>query len=182
VASPPPAVTADWLYYDFDGPPTRLQNAARPTTYYEGGTAPGDSGGPLYMFENGRWYVIGNADTTAYAPGASIADGQWHVVVATWDGSEVTGDAVGNDRNLSVYLDGSTNVTRVQAAEFFNVARNGVSLTLGGSRTAARYLDGRIAEVRLYRGALDEAGVADLVRELKDEHVAPQFDFALTSR
>lgn len=351
VASPPPAVTADWLYYDFDGPPTRLQNAARPTTYYEGGTAPGDSGGPLYMFENGRWYVIGvtsgpdagfyrdgrvrtdmgqiesisghrwarptvpvlemkwvaqdlvaavadggavsswarqggseawshaagdggagtvtlahaatptgnaavdfpgtarlglpatanpvngetaftvamvlradaagagadgqwfnntglldaeeagstndwglalsasgkpalgigNPDTTAYAPGASIADGQWHVVVATWDGSEVTGDAVGNDRNLSVYLDGSTNVTRVQAAEFLNVARNGVSLTLGGSRTAARYLDGRIAEVRLYRGALDEAGVAALVRELKDEHVAPQFDFALTS-
>jgi len=351
VGSPPPAVTADWLYYDFDGPPTRLQSAARPTTYYEGGTAPGDSGGPLYMFENGRWYVIGvtsgpdagfyrdgrvrtdmrqiesisghrwvrpttpalemrwvaqdlvaavadggavaswarqggseawsnaagdggagtvtlahaatptgnaavdfpgtarlglpaaanpmngetaftvamvlradaagagtdgqwfnntglldaeeagstndwglalpasgkpalgigNADTTAYAPGASIVDGQWHVVVATWDGSEVTGDAVGNDRNLSVYLDGSTKVTRVQAAEFFNVARNGVSLTLGGSRAAARYLDGRIAEVRLYRGALDEAGVADLVRELKDEHVAPQFDFALAS-
>lgn len=351
VSSPPPAVTTDWLYYDFDGPPTRLQNAARPTTYYEGGTAPGDSGGPLYMFENGRWYVIGvtsgpdagfyrdgrvrtdmgqiesisghqwarpttpalemrwvaqdlvtavadggavaswarqggseawshaagdggvgtvtlahaatptgnaavdfpgtarlglpavanpvngetafsvamvlradaagagadgqwfnntglldaevagstndwglalsasgkpalgigNPDTTAYAPGASITDGQWHVVVATWDGSEVTGDAVGNDRNLSVYLDGSTNVTRVQAAEFLNVSRNGVSLTLGGSRTAARYLDGRIAEVRLYRGALDEAGVAALVRELKEEHIAPQFDFALTS-
>ncbi len=351
VSSPPPAVTSDWIFYDFDGPPTRPQSSTRPTTYYEGGTAPGDSGGPLYMFENGRWYVIGvtsgpdsgyyrdgrvrtdmgqiesltghrwarptapalemrwlaqdlaagladgaavaswprqggseawdnapanggtgtvtlahaatptgnaavdfpgtarlglpaagnpvngetaftvamvlradaagagaegqwfnntglldaeesgttndwglalsstgkpglgigNADTTAYAPGASIADGQWHVVVATWDGSEVSGDAAGSDRNLSVYLDGVSNVTRVQAAEFLNVGRNGVSLTLGGSRLASRFFDGRVAEVRLYRGALDDTAVSALIRELKDEHVAPQFDFALTS-
>ena len=351
VASPPAAVSSNWLYYDFDGPPTRPQSATRPTTFYEGGTAPGDSGGPLYMFENGRWYVIGvtsgpdagyyrdgrvrtdmaqiesitghrwarptvpalelkwvaedlvatvadgaavanwarqggaeswsnaagdggagtvtlvhgatpagkaaldfpgtarlglpaasnpvagetaftvamvlkadaagagsetqwsdntglldadesgvtrdwglalssngkpamgigNSDTTTYAPGVSIADGQWHVVVATWDGSEVTGDAAGNDRNLAVYVDGIARVTRVQAAEFLNVARNGVSLTLGGSRGAARYLDGRIAEVRLYRGALDEAGVASLVAELQDSHLAPAFDFELSS-
>lgn len=41
VASPPPAVTTDWLYYDFDGPPTRLQSANRPATFYEGGIGRG---------------------------------------------------------------------------------------------------------------------------------------------
>jgi len=350
VASPPSPVTTDFLYYDFDGPPSRLNNSSRPTTYYEGGTAPGDSGGPLYMFENGRWYVIGvtsgpdagyyrdgrvrtdmgqiesatgyswarpttpalemkwvaqdlvatladgsavtswprqggtdawsnatgngavgsttlaynatptgkaaidfpgtarlalpaasnpvggetafsvamvvrvdavgtgteanwfdntglidadesgvkndwglalpstgkpgfgigNTDTTNYGSGSSIADGQWHVVVATWDGSEVTGDAVGTDRNMSVYVDGVSAVSRKQGAEFLNVARSAVTLTLGGSRNAARYLDGRIAEVRLYRGALDETAVSTLISELKGTHVAPQAELTLT--
>jgi autotransporter-associated beta strand protein len=345
VASPPAAVTTDWLYYDMDGPPSR---PSRTTSFYEGGTAPGDSGGPLYMFENGRWFVIGvtsgpdagyyrdgrvrtdmaqiesttgftwarpvtpalemkwlaqdltstladgaaltswprqggtdawsnsagdgavgtttlaynstptgkaavdfpgtarlalpaasnpvsnetsftvamvvradaagvgaetnwyantglidgeesgtkndwglalsstgkpalglgNTDTTQY--GAAIADGQWHVVVATWDGSEVTGDAVGADKNMAVYVDSAANVSRKQGAEFLNVGRTSVSLTLGGSRTTASYLDGRIAEVRLYRGALDETAVTSLIRELKETHIAPQLDLALT--
>jgi hypothetical protein len=348
VSSPPPAVTADWLYYDFDGPPSRLQNASRPTTWFEGGTAPGDSGGPLYMFENGRWYVIGvtsgpdagyyrdgrvrtdmaqiesktgykwarpttpalemkwlaqdltaataggaavtqwprqggseawtndaatgavgsatlvhnatpagtaavdfpgtarlalpaasnpvanetaftvamvvradaagiggetnwfdntglldaeetgvkndwglalsstgkpalgvgNADSTQY--GAAIADGRWHVVVASWDGAEVTGDAAGPDRNMAVYVDSVSNVTRRQGAEFLNVSRSAVTLTLGGSRGAARFLDGAIAEVRLYRGTLGDAAVAALIHELKETHIGPQFGFALT--
>lgn len=350
VASPPSPVTTDFLYYDFDGPPSRLNNSTRPTTYHEGGTAPGDSGGPLYMFENGRWHVIGvtsgpdagyyrdgrvrtdmaqiesatgyswarpttpalemrwvaqdlvatladgsavtswprqggtdawsnttangavgsaslahnatptgraaidfpgtsrlalpaasnpvagetafsvamvvrvdgvgtgtetnwfdntglidadesgvrndwglalpstgkpgfgigNADATHYGSGSSIADGQWHVVVATWDGSEVTGDAAGLDRNMAVYVDGVSGVSRRQGAEFLNVARSAVTLTLGGSRNAARYLDGRIAEVRLYRGALDETAVSGLISELKGTHVAPQAELALT--
>jgi hypothetical protein len=349
VSSPPPAVTSDWLYYDFDGPPSRLQNANRPTSYFEGGTAPGDSGGPLYMFENGRWYVIGvtsgpdagyyrdgrvrtdmaqiesvtgyqwarpttpalemkwlaedltatvsngsavthwprqggteswsndagtgavgsatlvhnatptgraaidfpgtarlalpaasnplasetaftvamvvradaagtggetnwfdntglldaeesgvkndwglalsssgkpglgvgNTDSTQY--GAPIADGQWHVVVASWDGSEVTGDAAGPDRNMAVHVDSVANVSRRQGAEFLNVGRSAVTLTLGGSRGAARFLDGRIAEVRLYRGALDDAAVAVLIHELKETHIGPQLEFALTT-
>ncbi|MGL5018897.1 MAG: LamG-like jellyroll fold domain-containing protein [Luteolibacter sp.] len=345
VASPPAAVTTDYLYYDFDGPPSFLQSASRPTTWYEGGTAPGDSGGPLYMYENGRWFVIGvtsgpdagfyrdgrvctdmaqietltthtwarptvpalkmkwlaqdlattvsngatviswprqggtdawraavgtatlahaatptgnaavdfpgtarlelpaisnptagesaftvamvvrvdaagtgtetswsdntglmdadeagtvndwglalpstgkpglgigNADTTNYNAGSSIADGQWHVIVASWDGSEITGDAVGLDRNISVYVDSASNVTRKQGAEFLNVARNTATLTLGGSRNAARFLDGRMAEVRLYRGALDTAAVDTLIKELKSTHIAPQVGFALT--
>jgi autotransporter-associated beta strand protein len=350
VASPPPAVTGDWLYYDFDGPPSRLQNSARPTTWYEGGTAPGDSGGPLYMFENGRWFVvgvtsgpdagfyrdgrvrtdmaeietqssytwarptapslemkwlaqdltstvengaavlawpreggadawtnqaalgavgsasllhaatptgmaavdfpgnarlmlpsssnplvgetaftvamvvrldaagagdettwsnntgildadeagvkndwglalsntgkvglgIGNADLTQYSGGSSLANGQWRVVVATWDGSEVTGDAAGNDKNLAVYVDAVSNVTRRQAAEFLNVERTGVSLSLGGSREAARFLDGGIAEVRLYRGALDEDSVAALIAELRKRHLVPEARLTLS--
>ncbi len=347
VSSPPNAVTSDYLYYDFDGPPSR---PSRTTTWYEGGTAPGDSGGPLYMYENGRWYVIGvtsgpdagfyrdgrvrtdmseiesttghvwarpttpalemrwvandlaatladgaavaswprqggadawtqnaadggtgtatlahnatptgraavdfpgtarlglaagsnpvsgetsftvamvvrvdaagvgaegnwydntglidgdesgvtndwglavsstgkaglgigNADTTQYQASSSVADGQWHVVVASWNGAEVTGDAAGNDRNLAVYVDGLGNVARRQAAEFLNVGRTGVSLTLGGSRNASRLLDGRIAELRLYRGALEETAVESLIKELKTTHIAPQFEFALT--
>ncbi|MEY4245602.1 MAG: hypothetical protein RLZZ245_3187, partial [Verrucomicrobiota bacterium] len=350
VASPPPAVTSDWLYYDFDGPPTRLQSSSRPTTLYEGGTAPGDSGGPLYMFENGRWFVIGvtsgpdagfyrdgrvrtdmaeietttsyvwarpttpvlemtwlaqdltgsladgaavatwprtggadawtsqtslgaagsaslvhaatptgmaavdfpgdarlalpassnpisgktaftvamvvradavgigdettwsgntglldadetgvkndwglalsstgkigfgigNSDATQYSPGSSLANGQWRVVVATWDGAEVTGDAAGTDKNMSVYVDSVANVSRRQGAEFLNVERTGVSLTLGGSRDAAKFFDGRVAEVRLYRGALDESSVASLMAELKNRHLIPEARIVLS--
>ena len=123
---------------------------------------------------------VGNPDTTQYAAATSISDGQWHVVVATWDGSEVTGDAVGNDKNLSVYVDGLANAARRQAAEFLNVGRNAVTLTLGGSRGAARFLDGRIAEVRMYRGALDEAAVGTLIQEMKSTHITPQVGLAVT--
>jgi autotransporter-associated beta strand protein len=349
VASPPPAVTTDYLYYDFDGPPSRPQSVNRPTTWYEGGTAPGDSGGPLYMYENGRWFVIGvtsgpdagfyrdgrvrtdmseiesttgyswarpttpalemrwlaedlvaglangaavtswprqggadawtnaagdgasgtatlahnatpagkaavdfpgtarlalaaasnpvadksaftvamvvradaagiggetdwfdntglidgdesgvkndwglalsstgkpalgvgNADTTQYSA-SNIADGQWHVVVASWDGSEVTGDAAGSDRNMAVYVDSAANVSRRQGPEFLNVSRSAVTLTLGGSRMASRFLDGQIAEVRLYRGALDDAAVGNLISELQNTHIAPQAGLTLS--
>ncbi len=353
VASPPAAVAADYVYYDFDGPPS-LPAGNRVTTLYEGGTAPGDSGGPLYMYENRRWYVIGvtsgpdagfyrdarvrtdmteietetgytwarpttpvlemqwvaqnlttslangagvtawprqggteawsnatgngaigtatlayaatptgnaalvfpgtarlalpsaanpiagktaftvamvvranalgvggetngsdntglldadetgivndwglvlpstgkpglsvgktdaTTDTTTYNAGNSIVDGQWHVIIATWDGSEVTGDAVGLDKNCSVYVDGATNVSRNQGAEFLNVARNTATLTLGGSRNSSRFLDGRIAEVRLYRGALDAAAVDSLTKELKNTHIQRQVEFTLT--
>lgn len=346
VSSPPNPVTSDWLYYDNDGPPSR---PSRATTWFEGGTAPGDSGGPLYMFENGRWYVIGvtsgpdagyyrdgrvrtdmsqiesltghawarpvtpvlemrwvaqelaatvangaavtnwprtggtdawsnaaanggagtaslihgatpagtaavdfpgtarlglaaasnpvsgessftvamvvradmagvgvegnwfdntglidadesgvkndwglsmastgkpgigigNADSTHYS-GTSIGDGQWRVIVATWDGSEVSGDAAGPDRNTSIYVDSAANVARRQGPEFLNVARTGVSLTLGGSRNVTRYLDGAVAEVRLYRGALDDAAVDLLMRELRNTHIGPQLELSLS--
>jgi hypothetical protein len=346
VTSPPDPVSGNWLFYDNDGPPSR---PSRATTLYEGGTAPGDSGGPLYMFENGRWYVIGvtsgpdagyyrdgrvrtdmgqiesitghdwarpvtpalemrwvaedltsslaegaavvswprnggaeawtnaaanggagtatldhaatpngtaavdfpgsatlglaaasnpvsgetsftvamvvrvdapgaggetnwfdntglidaeesgvkndwglavsstgkpglgigNTDTTQYSATA-IADGQWRVIVATWDGSEVAGDAAGNDRNMSVYVDSSKNMSRGHGAEFLNVKRGGVTLTLGGSRGVSRYLDGAIAEVRLYRGALDETAVDSLIGELKNAHVGPQLGLTLS--
>lgn len=349
VASPPNPVTSDWLFYDYDGPPSKPQSVSRPTTWYEGGTAPGDSGGPLYMFENGRWFVIGvtsgpdagyyrdgrvrtdmgqiesltgytwarpvapqlemrwvaqdlaaslangaavaswprnggadawtnssgdgavgtatlalnatpagtaavdfpgtarlalpaasnpvggetsftvamvvradaagagaesnwfdntglidgeesgsvndwglalastgkpgfgvgNADTTQYGS-TSIQDGQWHVVVATWDGSEVTGDAAGSDRNMTVYVNSIANVARRQGPEFLSVARNAATLTLGGSRASSRFLDGGIAELRLYRGALDDTAVDSLIRELKNAHIGPQLDFTLT--
>jgi autotransporter-associated beta strand protein len=346
VSNPPAPVSSNWLLYDNDGPPSR---PSRTTTLYEGGTAPGDSGGPLYMFENGRWFVIGvtsgpgsgyyrdgrvrtdmgriesitghqwarpvtpalemrwvaqdltaalaegapvtswtrnggsdawtntaadggtgtatldhaatpngtaaidfpgsarlglastsnpasgensfsiamvvrvdapgvggethwfdntglidaeesgvkndwglalsstgkpalgigNADTTRYAS-STIADGQWRVIVATWDGAEITGDAAGSDQNMSVHVDSATSVSRSQGPEFLNVARNAVSLTLGGSRNAARFLDGAIAELRLYRGALDETSVASLIRELKNTHIGPQLDLSVS--
>lgn len=346
VATPPNPVTTDYLYYDNDGPPSR---PSRATTLYEGGTAPGDSGGPLYMFEGGRWYVIGvtsgpdagyyrdgrvrtdlaqiesitgytwarpvapvlemrwmaqdlvatvadgaavsnwsrqggteawtnnatlgatgtatlahaatpngtaavdfpgtaklalaaasnpvagetsftlsmvvradaagadvegdwqlntglidaqestttndwglamastgkaglglgRADATQYSSG-SIQDGQWHVVVASWDGAEVTGDAVGLDRNMAVYVDSVTNVARRQGPEFLNVGRNAANVVLGGSKDTARFLDGRVAEVRLYRGALTDSAVESLIKELRHTHIAPQLDVALT--
>ena len=350
VSSPPNPVTSDWLFYDNDGPPSRPNNASRPTSWYEGGTAPGDSGGPLYMYENGRWYVIGvtsgpdagyyrdgrvrtdisqiesitghrwarpttpalamrwiaqdltgtladgasvtswprnggteawtsqtadgaagtatlahnatpagtaavdfpgtaklglpaaqnpisnrtaftvamvvridaagigdetqwfnntalidadesntqndwglalastgkvglgvgNTDTTQYSA-PTVNDGQWKVVVATWDGAEVTGDAAGTDRNMTVHVDGVSSTARRQGPEFLNVARNAVNLTLGGNRTASRFMDGRVAEVRLYHGALDDTAVDSLIRELKNTHIGPQIGLTLTS-
>ncbi len=53
-----PAVTETELHYDFDGPPSKpYKNTWTP---YEGGTAPGDSGGPLYMeTDAGQWFVVG---------------------------------------------------------------------------------------------------------------------------
>ena len=52
------AVTATELHYDFDGPPS--QPYKNSNTPYEGGTAPSDSGGPLYMETgDGKWFVIG---------------------------------------------------------------------------------------------------------------------------
>lgn len=346
VSSPPNPVSSNFLYYDNDGPPSR---PSRATSLYEGGTAPGDSGGPLYMYENGRWYVIGvtsgpdagyyrdgrvrtdmsqiesitghnwarpvtpalemrwlaqdltastadgavvtawprnggtetwsdnaadgaagtatldhsatpngtaavefngsaklglpasanpvsgdssfslamvvrvdaagagtetqwfdntglidadesgtkndwglavpstgkpgfgigNADSTRYAA-TSIADGQWRIIVATWDGAEVTGDGAGSDANMSLYVDSAANVSRRQGPEFLNVARTDVNLTLGGSRGAARFLDGAVAEVRLYRGALDDAAVDALIRELRNAHIGPQLGLTLT--
>ncbi len=337
IVSPPPPVDANYVYYDFDGPPT-LPSGGRATTLYEGGTAPGDSGGPLYMFENGRWWVIGvttgpatgfyrdarvstaitqiesitahswarpvapvlemkwvaddltasvanggavtswtrqggtdawttnaadggvgaptlaysatptgraavsfaansrlglpassnavatetsfsvamvlkanaggagtqtnwfdntglidadetgtvkdwgvalastgrpllglgNANSSLYATGSSLADGQWHVLAATWDGSEVTGDAVGTDKNMRLYVDDPANVVTRSGPEFVDVARNAASLTLGGSRLTARYLNGSIAEVRLYKGALDANAVASVLTELRE--------------
>lgn len=348
VSSPPAAVQSNWLFYDFDGPPSRLQSATRPTTLYEGGTAPGDSGGPLYMYENGRWYVIGvtsgpdsgyyrdgrvrtdlaqiesitghqwarpvtpllemrwvaqdlvstvghgaaiaswprqggsdawttanggtgvtscehaatptgkaavdfagtsrlglpaasnpiagetafsvamvvrvdqagtgtqaqwhnhtglidgeetgsvndwgmaidgsgklgfgvgNTDTTSFGANA-LNDGQWHVVVATWDGSEVSGDAVGLDRNVTLYIDQTSQVTRLQGPEFLNVARNASTLTLGGSRISSRFFDGAIAELRMYRGALSEAQISTLLTELKTEYIAAPFAMTVTA-
>ncbi len=52
------AVTETELRYDFDGPPSKpYKNSWTP---YEGGTAPGDSGGPLYMeTDAGQWFVVG---------------------------------------------------------------------------------------------------------------------------
>ncbi len=53
-----PAVTETELHYEFDGPPSKPYRSS--WTPYEGGTAPGDSGGPLYMEQSdGQWFVVG---------------------------------------------------------------------------------------------------------------------------
>ncbi len=123
---------------------------------------------------------VGNADTSLYAGGASLADGQWHVLVASWDGSEVVGDAAGTDKNMQVFVDTLASGVSRAGPEFIDVARRSATLTLGGSRGVARYLNGSIAEVRLYRGALDAAATGALLSELKTTYVGPQFDFSLT--
>lgn len=124
-------------------------------------------------------FGIGKTDTTAFS--SNLADQQWHVIVAKWDGSEVSGDAAGLDRNLSLYVDQVSQVTRVQGAEFLNVARLGSSVTLGGSRLSSRFFDGAIAELRFYRGALPDADVATLLDELRAEYIAAPFALNLTS-
>jgi len=125
-------------------------------------------------------FGLGNANSTVYQTSASLADGVWHVLVATWDGSEVSGDAVGTDKNMRLYVDTPANVVSRAGPEFIDIARTAASLTLGGSRATARYLNGSIAEVRLYKGALDEVTVTGLLTELRGTYIAQPLALSLT--
>ena len=101
-------------------------------------------------------FGVGNVDATLNPTTGSLVDGAWHVLVATWDGAEVSGDAAGSDKNMSLYVDGVAGFVQRAGPEFMDVARNAASLALGGSRSSSNYFNGSIAEVRLYRGALDD--------------------------
>jgi hypothetical protein len=115
--------------------------------------------------ENGRIGLgIGSPDTTVYSASApSLADGNYHVAVATWgDGFQ----SVFIDNRYADILAGSP-----------TAARNNVGLSIGaihtGENGAARRFVGEIAEVRFYRSRLSTNEVASLIQELIDLHLAP---------
>lgn len=84
---------------------------------------------------NGAWFTL--AFTAPY----SIADGAWHQVAATWDGTTVT-----------AYVDGQQiGATQAYNANQGTVDSNGLSL---GSIGGGRHLVGGLDDVSIYPGAL----------------------------
>ncbi|MCB1133588.1 MAG: hypothetical protein KDN05_20890, partial [Verrucomicrobiae bacterium] len=66
------SVDPQFLFYNYNGSP----EAAPPsefTTLYEGGTGPGDSGGPMYVYSRGRFF---NASVTSGPDNGDYRDGR----------------------------------------------------------------------------------------------------------
>ena len=102
----------------------------------------------------------------------SLADGQWHVVVATWDGSEILRDNAGDDRNMKLYVDSIDQIRTGQGAYHFNTAREAVALLLGKSQTNAEAgFDGEIAELRLYTGELQMHEVDRILETMRERYI-----------
>lgn len=142
----------------------------------------GDNAWGLSFSRNGRygWEIEAQDDsvTSLYRPkpdSASYGDGEWHVVVATWDGSEILNDNAGDDRNMKLFVDTVDNIRTGQGAYHFNVGRSALSLLLGDSQT--NVLDGfkgDIAELRLYSGELQMHEVDRLLTSLRERYVDGQ--------
>jgi hypothetical protein len=142
----------------------------------------GDRSWGLSYAANGRYGFSIEADDASVrslfrggADNGSLADGQWHVVVATWDGSEILNDNAGDDRNMKLYVDSVDQIRTGQGAYHFNTARKAVSLLLGKSQTNAELgFMGDIAEIRLYTGELQMHEVDRLLGALKARYVSGQ--------
>jgi hypothetical protein len=65
----------------------------------------------LSLAGNGRvgWSQGGVGGVTSIFRGgpsnASLAGEDWHVIIATWDGSEIPADNAGDDRNMRIFVD-----------------------------------------------------------------------------
>ncbi|WOO43309.1 LamG-like jellyroll fold domain-containing protein [Rubellicoccus peritrichatus] len=142
----------------------------------------GDNAWGLSFSRNGRygWAIEAQDDsvTTLFRPkpdSSSYGDGEWHVAVATWDGSEILNDNAGDDRNMKLFVDTVDNIRTGQGAYHFNVGRAALSLLLGDSQTNT--LDGfkgDIAELRFYSGELQMHEVDRLLNSLRARYVDGQ--------
>ncbi|TVP74818.1 MAG: hypothetical protein EA353_14960 [Puniceicoccaceae bacterium] len=102
----------------------------------------------------------------------SAATGDWRVVVATWDGSDILHDNAGDDRNMKLFVDTLAQSTELQGPHHFNIGRAAVDLLLGKSNTnTATGFNGEIAEVRFYRGALPLHEVDRLLTGLREQYI-----------
>lgn len=139
----------------------------------------GDNAWSLSYSHNGR-YGLSIEDQEDSVKGifrggsdnASLADGDWHVIVATWDGSELSYDNAGDDRNMKLYVDQVDQIRTGQGAYHFNIARGAVSLLLGDSQSnALSGFSGDIAEIRLYTGELQMHEVDRLLVGLRERYL-----------
>lgn len=107
------------------------------------------------------------------AANSSLNDGNWHVVVATWDGSEISSDNAGDDKNMKLFVDSIDQSKRTQGPSYINVGRDAVALLLGDSQTNAQAgFNGEIAEIRLYSGELELHEVDRLLTALSEQYVS----------
>lgn len=71
----------------------------------------------------------------------SIADGNWHLGIATYDQS-----------NLETYLDGSLDATHTESG---SISTNSTELRIGGDTAGNdQWWEGRLAEARIYEGSV----------------------------
>ncbi|MDQ8195888.1 trypsin-like serine protease [Coraliomargarita sp. SDUM461004] len=139
-----------------------------------------DLGWGLSMAANGRFgWSIEDLDGSVDAlfrgdtDNGSAAEGEWHVVVATWDGSEIALDNAGDERNMKLFVDSLAQSKTTQAANHFNIGRAVSSLVLGKSQTnAVGGFQGEIAEIRLYTGELQLHEVDRLLTSLRERYVS----------
>ncbi|MGZ0709113.1 trypsin-like serine protease [Coraliomargarita sp. W4R53] len=150
------------------------------TGLLDASVAGNDLGWGLSMAANGRFgWSLEDLDGSVDAlfrgdtGNGSSAEGDWHVVVATWDGSEIALDNAGDDRNMKLFVDTLAQSKATQAANHFNIERAISSLILGKSQTnEVGGFQGEIAEIRLYTGELQLHEVDRLLTSLRERYVS----------
>lgn len=101
---------------------------------------------------------LGNQDL---AGTRSVNDGQWHHVVAVYDGAK-----------KSIYIDGTLDAS---VATTGTVSANNYPVRIGeNAQATGRYFDGRIDEVALFNRALSEAEITGLYTQATVGPSAPQ--------
>lgn len=162
------------------GPGAGLQTNAFGTMGVLDASSGGDDGRWGVSFSNNEQYGLsveeqGGAVSSIFRGGqdnASLHDGQWHVLVASWDGSEIPFDNAGDDLNMKLYIDTVDQMRAIQGPSHINVARDAVSVLLGKSQTNAQNgFSGDIAEVRLYTGELQRHEVDRLLQSLRARYI-----------
>lgn len=142
----------------------------------EGGT----NGWGLSLAATGRFgWILDDTDGSVKSAfrgaegNGSAVTGDWHIVVATWDGADILHDNAGDDRNMKLFVDTLEQSTELQGPNHFNIGRAAQSLLLGKSQTnSAVGFSGEIAEVRFYRGALQLHEVDRLLTGLREQYIS----------
>jgi hypothetical protein len=121
-----------------------------------------------HMYDIARFYgtgIEGRIDGTTITPGGRLDDGNWHLVVLTYDNQTKT---------MAVYRDGKPAGT----AELTVTAGVDAAVTLGVSNIAGEWeYDGLIDDVRIFSYPLEPLDVARLYVELeKDKTVCLNHD------
>ena len=95
-------------------------------------------------------------------------------LVATWDGSEVSGDNAGDERNMKLFVDSVQNSVSTMGPSYVDVDRLVGSVLLGRSQTeiGEGHFNGLVADIRFYEGELTEAEVDRLFQGLQERYVS----------
>ena len=103
-----------------------------------------------------RWQLNAGDQSSVGGGTVIVADGEWHHVVGTWDGSSQVIYVDGNIDTVRDYSgDGPINDTKLALSI-------GVTVNEGGG---PRYFDGEIDDIHLYRSALSSDEVLTLCDE-----------------
>ena len=118
------------------------------TIYF--GTQSGTGSCWSFLIPNGEWYFQGNSRD--FSSGVNVADGRWHHLLGTYDGT-----------NVDLYLDGTLVKTSAQA---LNTSGSG-ALKLGNDYGDNHPYTGYMAAVRIYDRVLSASEIASLAGELR---------------